>query len=430
MAPRVPINPELFRKDFDTMFDAARQPDVAWYNEPLVWPEGRTPYEVWQITNPLDVPFHEESWRYQDFVFNAWPVAYPEQAQLVTQKTDIHAKPNIRKGPFGGGGQVYRLAPRQTVAAFAKHAPDGKSLVHVSDALVAHINAGGEEDQHPATQFMPMIRAVGHLVGRSLLLGPGPDGAYGSSETGAVSLPESLAVLRPGNERDRVSRYVSRSLTTVLLRDEADTYKIGSLTKAMHTTERWFVMHAVAAMQDEGIVTPDFWWRNCMETGMVFDKDVGDTALAGLEAALMVDGEAVLVDVPAERLQSIMRAYVSKILTTYASDPNRNTAALHKIIDVLATQRSKRLGSGIIDMVTEMRPLISLSNGLAQGLNKRLQSAGVTDPVLQLPMLDHNLLWNVPPALLRVLYATVRPDADPEAQAVMFERDNMHVSVL
>lgn len=88
------------------------------------------------------------------------------------------------------------------------------------------------------------------------------------------------------------------------------------------------------------------------------------------------------------------------------------------------------MGRGVHDLSINLRTLIALSNDLAQGINRNLQDRGVTGPGLLLPQLGYDSLWNVPPALLRVLYATVSPNADPAVMADMFERDSMHVSVV
>jgi hypothetical protein len=219
-------------------------------------------------------------------------------------------------------------------------------------------------------------------------------------------------------------------LQRVLRRETNDGDMVGIMRQAIDTVDPAFTAHAAADMESVGFIDPDFWWKNGVEGGLVFDPKTGPTMVSRLDANLATRGEAVLADVPAERLQPVMRRYIGNLLAHYAQDPNRDQVMLQRIIPMLATDRSKRMGAGIEDMSVDLRMLIALSNGLAAGINMKLYNAGVEEPGLELPRLDQDALWNVPTALLRVLYATVNLDADPEAMATMFEQDSVHVSVL
>ena len=426
MAERVPLDSTTFVEDFNRMLNVANSGVTAWYNDPAQWNASRAPYEIWEQRGSAERV--EGSRLRPEVPYDVWPLEAPDQRRVEVQRPDHGGKPVIRRGTGKDlvyNGQVKPVTPIQTVSAFGRHAPTGDALVIVSDVLVSHLNRG----DWPTAKRTALARTTGHLIARSLLIGPGPNSAYSQSEGEPGPFPLSLDAIAPGRNRELVRGYVSTFLRRVL-RGEVAELELGSIRQDVLETPRAFTAHAALDMDHADLLTRDFWWVNGVVSSMVFDTDAGGTILRGLEASLAVSGESLLANVPADKLQPIMRRYVTELLVTASRDPNRDQEKLRRIIDALLTDRSRKMSTGDDDISIDLRTLIALSNGLARGLNANLLDRGIKDPSLQLPELNRDMLWNVPAALLRVLYATVRPDADPEAMADMFERDGMHVSVL
>jgi hypothetical protein len=176
MAETPPVDPVAFAEDFRRMFAVATSGTTAWYNDPTAWKAPRAPYEIWEERGTAEAAPDQGR---PTVTYEAWPLTEPDNRRTEQAQPDRRGRPVIRRGepPVQYPGHVNPVTPLQTAATFGRRAPDGSSLVVVSDTLVDHLNQAGV----PVQEVSNLQRCIGQLVGRSLLLGAGLAGAYSAA---------------------------------------------------------------------------------------------------------------------------------------------------------------------------------------------------------------------------------------------------------
>jgi hypothetical protein len=418
MANIPPAEQDAFAANFNYVFDASLQDGNRWINNPPAaqWDNQQPPMELWQQEGRVVIPRGQtrtaESHR---TTYSVRPVWDPDnvRTEVLQRRGYYETLPAMPRE------ERTKLTPLAGAFVFALHAPDGQSLLTVNDRVVDYLNT-----DHVPTPTTAAERYVGVVIGKSLLLGQSGEELY-SGNRNEPSLPRSLNRATLGHHRKMINRYVSLHLETVLKKRTDSALHVEPLIQAFDV-DKADTIKAVAALEAEGFVDASFWWRNGVQNELIFDSKLGDTVLSRVEESLATHDLAFFSETDHQQLT--VRKYVSGVLRTYRADPNRKSEVLEQILTRIGTERSKKMGGGVEDILVDLRGIIAIANHASAGINEHLAEVGATQ--YQLPALDINRLGNVPRALLRILYATVRPNTNRADMEVMFERDTRIIAIL